>query len=168
MTHFATALCLPQTHLTVARRFRVDADSVCHMQQHAVQKSIIKLLDMSAAAGHAEWKQTGFWQSMVLPAWLPSATAPAIMRTVAAAAGDFYNVSSTTDITPYTGTPFGFHPRSISGFQLGFPAIFDNRLSQNDSQRLLTVLTNGNYLDVDTATLTARLLTFNSELKVYG
>lgn len=56
----------------------------------------------------------------------------------------------------------------MSGFQLGFPAVFDNRLSQNDSQRLLTVLSNGNYLGADTATLTARLLTFNSELNVYG
>ena len=90
------------------------------------------------------------------------------MRTAAPATGDFYNVSSATDITPYTGTPFGFHPRSMSGFKLGFPAIFDNRLSQNDSQRLLTVLSDGNFVDGDTATLTARLLTFNSELKVYG
>ncbi|KAL0024068.1 hypothetical protein WJX79_002467 [Trebouxia sp. C0005] len=81
---------------------------------------------------------------------------------------DFYNVSSTVDITPYIGTPYGFHARSMSGFQLGFPAVFDNRLSQNDSQRMLTVLTEGNYLDVNTAALTARLLTFNSELKVYG
>ncbi len=83
-------------------------------------------------------------------------------------AADFYNVSSTVDITPYIGTPYGFHARSMSGFQLGFPAVFDNRLSQNDSQRLLSVLTEGNYLDVHTSTLTARLLTFNSELKVYG
>lgn len=56
----------------------------------------------------------------------------------------------------------------MPGFQLGFPAIFDNRLSQNDSQRLMTVLTDGNYLDTDVVTLTARLLTFNSDLRVYG
>ena len=56
----------------------------------------------------------------------------------------------------------------MPGFQLGFPAIFDNRLSYNDSQRLMTVLSDGNYLDVDAATLTARLLTFNAELRVYG
>ncbi len=56
----------------------------------------------------------------------------------------------------------------MSGFSLGFPVIFDNRLSHNDSQRLFTVLSDGNYLDGDTATVTVRLLTFNVELQVYG
>ena len=56
----------------------------------------------------------------------------------------------------------------MSGFQLGFPAVVDNRLSQSDVQRLLTILHNGSFLDDATATLTARLLTFNSEEQVYG
>ena len=56
----------------------------------------------------------------------------------------------------------------MPGFPLGFPAVFDNRLSQNDVQRLLTTLNNGSFLDVATATLTARMLTFNSEEQVYG
>ena len=56
----------------------------------------------------------------------------------------------------------------MSGFQLGFPVVFDNRLSFNDSQRLLTALQDGNFLDGDTAALTLRLLTFNAELQVYG
>ena len=51
---------------------------------------------------------------------------------------------------------------------MGFPAVFDNRLSYNDTQRLMAVLTDGVYLDANTATLTLRLLTFNSELNVYG
>ncbi len=84
-------------------------------------------------------------------------------------AADFYNTSSSSgEITPYTGTPFGFHPRAMSGFGLGFPVVFDNRLSYNDSQRLFTVLSDGNFLDGDTAALTVRLLTFNAELKIYG
>lgn len=56
----------------------------------------------------------------------------------------------------------------MSGFVLGFPAVFDNRLSQSNVQRLLTILHNGSFLDSATATLTARLLTFNSEEQVYG
>ena len=56
----------------------------------------------------------------------------------------------------------------MPGFPLGFPVVFDNRLSYNDSQRLWTILSDGNYLDGDTTALTVRLLTFNAELKVYG
>ncbi len=56
----------------------------------------------------------------------------------------------------------------MHGFPLGFPVAFDNRLSCNDSQRLWTILSDGNYLDGDTAALTLRLLTFNAELQVYG
>lgn len=85
------------------------------------------------------------------------------------AAADYYNTSTSSgEITPYTGTPYGFHPHAMSGFPLGFPVIFDNRLSANDSQRLWTILSDGNYLDVDTASVTVHLLTFNAQLKVYG
>ncbi|DBA80580.1 TPA: hypothetical protein ACH3X1_007841 [Trebouxia sp. C0004] len=86
-----------------------------------------------------------------------------------AVVGDFYNTSASSgEITPYVGTPYGFHPRAMSGFSLGFPVVFDNRLSHNASQRLFAILTDGNYLDGDTATVTVRLLTFNVELQVYG
>jgi len=85
------------------------------------------------------------------------------------AAAAFYNTSTSSDeITPHTGTPFGFHPRAMSGFPLGFPVVFDNRLSRNASQRLWTILSDGNFLDEDTATVTVRLLTYNPELQVYG
>ena len=84
-------------------------------------------------------------------------------------AADFYNTSSSSgEITPYTGTPFGFFPRAMSGFSLGFPVVFDARLSANESQRLWTILRDGNYLDADTATVTVRLLTFNAQVKTYG
>ncbi len=76
--------------------------------------------------------------------------------------------TSSNDITPYTGTPFGFHPRAMSGFTLGFPVVFDNRLSRNASQRLWTILSDGNFLDEDTASVTVRLLTYNPQLQVYG
>ncbi len=56
----------------------------------------------------------------------------------------------------------------MSGFPLGFPVVFDNRLSRNESQRLWTILSNGNFLDEDTASVTVRLLTYNPELQVYG
>lgn len=56
----------------------------------------------------------------------------------------------------------------MSGFQLGFPAVFSNRLSQRDVQRLLAILYNGSFLDDATAALTARMLTFNSKEQVYG
>lgn len=56
----------------------------------------------------------------------------------------------------------------MPGFALGFPAVFDNRLNYNDSQRMFAVISNGNYLDDDTAALTLRLLVFNTALKVYG
>lgn len=56
----------------------------------------------------------------------------------------------------------------MSGFPWGFPVAFDNRLSANDSRRLWTILSDGNYLDKATASVTVRLLTFNTELQVYG
>ena len=56
----------------------------------------------------------------------------------------------------------------MSGFPLGFPVIFDNRLSRNASQRVWTALSDGNFLDEDTASVTVRLLTYNPELQVYG
>lgn len=89
--------------------------------------------------------------------------------TSSSAAADFYNTSSSSgELTPYTSTPYGFHPRAMSGFPLGFPVIFDNRLSANQSRRLWTVLCDGNYLDQATASVTVRLLTFNAEQQVYG
>ena len=56
----------------------------------------------------------------------------------------------------------------MPGFPLGFPAVFSNRLSQSDVQRLLAILYNGSFLDDATATLTTRMLTFNSREQVYG
>lgn len=90
------------------------------------------------------------------------------MHILVCCVGDFYNTSSSDDIAPYTGTPYGFHPRAMPGFPLGFPAVFSNRLSQRDVQRILAILHNGSFLDDATATLTARMLTFNSEEQVYG
>ncbi|DBA96111.1 TPA: hypothetical protein ACH3X1_001605 [Trebouxia sp. C0004] len=85
------------------------------------------------------------------------------------AVADFYNTSASSDeITPYTGTPLGFRPRAMLGFPLGFPVVFDNRLSRNESQRLWTILSDGNFLDEDTASVTVRLLTYNPKLQVYG
>jgi len=56
----------------------------------------------------------------------------------------------------------------MSSFSLGFPIVFDNRLSYNASQRLFTILSDGSYLDGNTDAATVRLLTFNAELQVYG
>lgn len=85
------------------------------------------------------------------------------------AAEDFYNVSTAAgEVAPYTGTPYGFFRRPLHDFDAGFPVIFDNRLLANDSARLMSVLSDGNYLDDDTATVTARLLTFNEDLQIYG
>ena len=85
------------------------------------------------------------------------------------AAEDFYNVSAAAgEVAPYTGTPYGFFRRQLYDFDSGFPVIFDNRLLADDTNRLMGVLTEGNYLDGNTATVTARLLTFNEELQIYG
>ena len=84
-------------------------------------------------------------------------------------AADYYNTSTAAvEIANYTGTPYGFFHRKLPNFDSGFPVVFDNRLLPNDSLRLLSVLSEGNYLDDDTATVTAKLLTFNEELQVYG
>lgn len=84
-------------------------------------------------------------------------------------AADFYNTSAAAvEVAPYTSTPYGFFHRQIPNFDPGFPVVFDNRLLPNDSLRLMSVLSEGNYLDADTATLTARLITFNEQLQVYG
>ena len=71
-------------------------------------------------------------------------------------------------MAPYTGTPYGFFRQQLHDFDAGFPVIFDNRLLASDVTRLMSVLSEGNYLDDDTATVTARLLTFNEELQIYG
>ncbi|KAL9589638.1 MAG: hypothetical protein Q9203_001561 [Teloschistes exilis] len=76
--------------------------------------------------------------------------------------------TGTSEVAPYTGTPYGFFFTPLPDFDSGFPVIFDNRLLAKDCARLLSVLSEGNYLDDETAAVTARLLTFNDELQVYG
>lgn len=84
-------------------------------------------------------------------------------------AADYYNTSTAAaEVGIHTGTPYGFFPRPLPKFDPGFPVVFDNRLLANDSSRFMSVLSEGNYLDDDTASVTARLLTFNAELQVYG
>lgn len=84
-------------------------------------------------------------------------------------AADFYNTSSAaSEVAPYTGTPYGFFTQALPNFDSGFPVIFDNRLLAKDCQRLKNVLSEGNYLDDQTATVTVRLLTFNDDLQIYG
>ena len=84
-------------------------------------------------------------------------------------AADFYNTSTAAaEVGPYTGTPYGFFHRPLPKFDSGFPVVFDNRLLANESTRLMSILSEGNFLDDETATVTARLLTFNEDLQVYG
>lgn len=84
-------------------------------------------------------------------------------------AADYYNTSTgATEVADYTGTPYGFFHRQLPGFDSGFPVVFDNRLLENGTSRLMSVLSEGNYLDDYTATVTARLLTFNQAKHVYG
>ena len=84
-------------------------------------------------------------------------------------AADYYNSSAAAgEIANYTGTPYGFFHRQLPDFDSGFPVVFDNRLLANGTARLMSVLSEGNYLDEATATVTARLLTFNEGLQVYG
>lgn len=84
-------------------------------------------------------------------------------------AADYYNTTvAASEVANYTGTPYGFFHRQLPGFTSGFPVVFDNRLLANSTARLMSVLSEGNYLDEDTATLTARLLTFNPAMHVYG
>lgn len=91
------------------------------------------------------------------------------LRSAVCVAADFYNSSAGADeVAAYTGTPYGFFHRPLPHFAAGFPVVFDTRLLANDSMRLWTVLSEGNYLDDETASLTARLLTFNEELQAYG
>ena len=84
-------------------------------------------------------------------------------------AADYYNTSTAAgEVANYTGTPYGFFHRQVPKFEPGFPVVFDNRLLRRNASRLMSVVSEGNYLDDDTATVTARLLTFNEELQVYG
>ena len=84
-------------------------------------------------------------------------------------AADYYNTSTVAaEVGPYTGTPYGFFHRPLPKFDSGFPVVFDNRLLANESTRLMSALSDGSYLDDETGSVTARLLTFNEELQVYG
>ncbi len=43
--------------------------------------------------------------------------------------------------------PYGFHSRSIDGYEKGFPVLFENKLGSVRSAELMQYLIDGKYLD---------------------
>jgi hypothetical protein len=80
---------------------------------------------------------------------------------------DYYNLSDRQQVS-VTGAPYGFFPRQLPGYPVGFPVLLHNALPAARAAVLLQYLLDGNYLDGSTEVLTAELLAFNADLSVFG
>eukprot|EP00879_Flechtneria_rotunda_P028207 GHRR01030295.1.p1 GENE.GHRR01030295.1~~GHRR01030295.1.p1 ORF type:complete len:524 (+),score=176.95 GHRR01030295.1:86-1573(+) len=80
----------------------------------------------------------------------------------------FYNTSDPVEVSPITGTPYGFFHQPVKGYPRGFPVLLPNKLSQARSASALQYLIDGNYLDTKSKHMTVELLTLNADLQVLG
>ncbi|PNW70325.1 hypothetical protein CHLRE_17g715300v5 [Chlamydomonas reinhardtii] len=89
-----------------------------------------------------------------------------------------YNVSflnQTVNPAPYCAElynpqelPYAFHFFPLSGKDDGFPVWFDINLSQDGAQTWFTYLQEGLYLDQNTRTMTAEMVTYNAPLRIFS
>ncbi|KAK9804848.1 hypothetical protein WJX72_008548 [[Myrmecia] bisecta] len=89
-------------------------------------------------------------------------------NSLAGAEADYYNVSAGSPEASAIGTPFAFYQRDLPGWPTGFPVVVENQLSATRAGDIITYLQDGNYLDAQTQHLTATLVTYNVELRVWG
>ena len=64
--------------------------------------------------------------------------------------------------------PLGFHHHALEGKPDGFPVWIDINLSEDEAQRWYTHLEEGLMLDVLTREMTADLVTYNAELRMFS
>jgi hypothetical protein len=72
------------------------------------------------------------------------------------------------EIKAHVDTPYGFFPRRMAGFPLGYPVVWMSSLSSADARDLVQYLRDGNFLDEYTRTLSAYALTFNRDHLLFG
>lgn len=66
------------------------------------------------------------------------------------------------------GVPYGFRSFLLEGKDTGFPVFFDINLSEAEAKKWYSYLEEGLFLDGETRSLTAELVTYNSELRIFG
>ena len=59
----------------------------------------------------------------------------------------YYNVSDPDEVSPATGSPYGFRHRPLAGYAPGFPVLVANRLGAARAADAVQYLLDGNYLD---------------------
>eukprot|EP00873_Tetraselmis_striata_P015466 jgi/Tetstr1/435730/TSEL_024629.t1 len=64
--------------------------------------------------------------------------------------------------------PWGFHHFPLDYFDDGFPVWFDINLSEEQAQRFYKYVEEGLFLDGNTRTIKAQVVTYNSELRVFS
>ncbi|KAG2493793.1 hypothetical protein HYH03_008013 [Edaphochlamys debaryana] len=64
--------------------------------------------------------------------------------------------------------PYAFHHYPLRNKAEGFPVLFDINLSQQGAQAWYTYLSEGLFLDGNTRTLTAELVTYNAPLRIFS
>lgn len=68
----------------------------------------------------------------------------------------------------HSGVPFAFRHRPLAGLGPGFPVWLDINLSQDGAQTWAAWLREGLLLDERSRSLTARMVTYNAELRVFA
>ncbi|GIL76287.1 hypothetical protein Vretimale_5865 [Volvox reticuliferus] len=64
--------------------------------------------------------------------------------------------------------PYAFHHIQLEGKDNGFPVYFDINLSEEGAQAWYTYINEGLYLDQNTRQLTAELVTYNAQLRIFS
>ncbi|GMH41042.1 hypothetical protein BSKO_08952 [Bryopsis sp. KO-2023] len=64
--------------------------------------------------------------------------------------------------------PYGFRAFDLEGKSIGFPVFFDINLSEGEAKRWYSYIDEGLFLDGDTRTVTAEMVTYNAELMIFG
>lgn len=66
------------------------------------------------------------------------------------------------------GTPYGFFPRDVPGFEHGFPVVWVPTLNSKAAVQLVEYLRDGIYLDAQTRVLRLHLLVLNRDADGFG
>lgn len=117
-------------------------------QRAAAAAGVTLVRNATAAAALAAWlraRGTGVAPYGVDPAFLRSSS---LYRPELIGREElYYNTSDRFEVSPETGTPFGFFHRQLAGYDDGFPVLLPNRLGAARAGAALQYLLDGNYLD---------------------
>ncbi|KAK9816624.1 hypothetical protein WJX72_002981 [[Myrmecia] bisecta] len=80
----------------------------------------------------------------------------------------YYNTSDGSGDYSPEKRPYGFQQRNMAAYPTGFPIVLTTRTSAARAQTLLQYLQYGRYLDASSLGMTAQVLTYNSDSRVFG